>query len=326
MKQKQLFIIIGVLAVLFLASLSWAIVSSSTPEAKALAPEEAKKVAEEYINKNLMPEGSTVVIDGVVRENDLYKMDVNVGQGQVVKSYLTLDGSVFFPQGLVIEKEVAENNTPSTPQIPENIVKADKPEVELFVMSHCPFGTQMEKGMLPVVETLGDKIDFELKFVDYAMHGEKEIQEQLRQYCIQENTPDKLNDYLACFLGEGNSQACLEETSINQSQLNSCVEATDNEYNITSNFENKKNYRGSYPEFAIHKADNEKYGVSGSPTLVINGSQVSTARDSATLLATVCESFNEKPAECETELSSASPSSGFGYNQAAGGGAAAVCE
>ena len=29
--------------------------------------------------------------------------------------------------------------------------KLEKPIVEAFVMSHCPFGTQIEKGMLPVV-------------------------------------------------------------------------------------------------------------------------------------------------------------------------------
>ncbi|MEM2131153.1 MAG: GILT family protein, partial [Candidatus Woesearchaeota archaeon] len=69
--------------------------------------------------------------------------------------------------------------------------KKDKPEVQLFVMSHCPFGTQMEKGILPVVELLGNKIDFKVRFVYYAMHGEVEVKEQLRQYCIQKEQQDK---------------------------------------------------------------------------------------------------------------------------------------
>ncbi|MBU3941884.1 MAG: hypothetical protein KKF74_03150, partial [Nanoarchaeota archaeon] len=47
--------------------------------------------------------------------------------------------------------------------------KKDKPEVELFVMSHCPYGTQIEKGMLPVARLLGDKIDFNIRFCSYAM-------------------------------------------------------------------------------------------------------------------------------------------------------------
>ena len=73
----------------------------------------------------------------------------------------------------------------------QDLVKADKPKVELFVMSHCPYGTQAEKGMIPVVELLKDKISFEVKFVDYAMHGKKELDEQLRQYCIQKEQKAK---------------------------------------------------------------------------------------------------------------------------------------
>jgi len=49
-------------------------------------------------------------------------------------------------------------------------------------MSYCPYGTQIEKGILPVINALGNKIKFSLKFVDYAMHGKKEIDENSRQY------------------------------------------------------------------------------------------------------------------------------------------------
>jgi hypothetical protein len=109
--------------------------------------------------------------------------------------------------------------------------------------------------------------------------------------------------------------------------MDSCVDNVDNEYKIIENFENNVNYKGSYPEFAIHKAENEEYGVSGSPTLVINGSKVSSGRDSATLLATVCAAFEgEAPSECDSELSNSAPSPGFGYNAAASNAtAAATC-
>lgn len=35
-------------------------------------------------------------------------------------------------------------------------------------MSHFPYGTQIEKGMIPVMETLGNKADIGIKFVNYA--------------------------------------------------------------------------------------------------------------------------------------------------------------
>ena len=101
--------------------------------------------------------------------------------------YLTKDGKFFFPQVIDIEemenkkREAEEQANAEKEKAVTEMEKNDKPKVEIYVMSHCPYGTQIEKGMLPVLETLGDKIDFELKFCTYAMHGEKELQEQLRQ-------------------------------------------------------------------------------------------------------------------------------------------------
>jgi len=93
----------------------------------------------------------------------------------------------FIPQLIDMdETENVEGDDAEQPTAPvaEVTNKTDKPEVELFVMSYCPYGTQMEKGILPAFDTLGDTVDAELKFVDYAMHGEKEVKENLRQYCI----------------------------------------------------------------------------------------------------------------------------------------------
>ena len=66
----------------------------------------------------------------------------------------------------------------------------------------------------------------------------------------------------------------------------------------------------------------EKYGVQGSPTLVINGEVVQTGRDSASLLQTICSAFNEQPEACQTELSATSPSPGFGTGTDETGGSA----
>lgn len=206
------------------------------------------------------------------------------------------------------------------------VTKSDKPVVELFVMSHCPYGTQIEKGMLPVVDLLGDKIDFQLKFVDYAMHGQKEIDEELRQYCVeQEYGKDKLIEYLYCFLEDGDNNRCITELSLDNSTINSCVAIADAEYDITEDYNDKSTWRGSYPYFALYAEDNEKYSVQGSPTLIINGASPSAGRDSASLLEAVCYAFNNAPAECSTALSSASPSAGFGFSASTASTTEATC-
>jgi len=206
-----------------------------------------------------------------------------------------------------------------------DLEKQEIPKVELFVMSHCPFGTQIEKGILPVVEALGDKIDFELKFCDYAMHGETELKEELTQYCIQEEQNDKFIDYLTCFLGEGDSASCLTETEIDIDVLGTCVDATDAEYKVMENFADKTTWKGNFPTFNIFKEEVDKYSVGGSPTFVLNEVNVPTGRSAAALLDAICQGFSEKPDECNTELSTANPTPGFGFDETAAAGTDAQC-
>lgn len=200
--------------------------------------------------------------------------------------------------------------------------KTDKPLVELFVMSHCPFGTQIEKGILPVAKTLGDKIDFQIKFTDYAMHGETELREQLAQYCIQKEQPEKFFAYLEAFLVEGDSDSSLEQSGVNKDKLLSCIDKTDKEFKVLENFNKKIGFKGTYPGFEIFKADNAKYNVAGSPTLVINGTQNESGRDSNSLLKSICSAFNNAPEECDLELSAATPAPGFGTEVQSGAASA----
>lgn len=52
-------------------------------------------------------------------------------------------------------------------------------------MSYCPYGLQAEKMFLPVYDLLKNKAEMGIYFVNYIMHDKKEIDENLREYCIQ---------------------------------------------------------------------------------------------------------------------------------------------
>ena len=68
--------------------------------------------------------------------------------------------------------------------------------------------------------------------------------------------------------------------------------------------------------YAEDSALSQEYGVSGSPTLVVNGVIASSGRDSQRYLNAVCGSFNTPPEVCVTaEVSSASPAPGFGWDE-----------
>jgi len=295
--------------------------------AKKISSDEAAKKVVDFLNSNPMIDGEVALVSAK-EEGQFHQITLSY-QEQQIPVYTTLDGEFLVGNPVSLtkvagqqERGTQDNNQPAADT---GVPKTDKPYVELFVMSHCPFGTQIEKGILPVVTLLGNKIDFEIKFVNYAMHGEKEVLEQLNQYCIQMEQNDKYLNYLRCFLEDGDGEACLTKEKIDKTKLAACTQKADKEFAIKDNLADKSKWMsGRFPQFNTHKAENEKYGVRGSPTLVINGKQVNSGRDPASLLKVVCASFNSPPAECQNSLSSATPSPGFGWSATAADSAAAA--
>ncbi|EKE25626.1 MAG: hypothetical protein ACD_5C00094G0005 [uncultured bacterium] len=294
-----------------------------------IGPEAIKAKVEKFV-KDQVPETSKIEIKEAVTEGQLYKVTVSVDK-QEIPVYVTRDGKKLAQAQAVIDLDGAKTNDSAsqaqTPEKTEAEQKSDQPTVDLFVMSFCPYGTQIEKGMLPVVETLGNKIKFNLKFVDYAMHGQTEIDENLRQYCIQKTQQLKLDNYLKCFLkkGEGTSDACMKTAGVNVAQIKGCMTEADKQFAINETAKDKSKWdNNQFPPFNVDKEDNDKFGVQGSPTLVVNGTTISSGRDSASLLKAVCSGFTNQPKECSKQLSSTAPAPGFGEGAASTTGAAAA--
>lgn len=81
---------------------------------KELSLEEAKVKAEQFINDNFMEASSTVKIGSI--EDDpqtgLYKFSIDLGDGQLVDSYISKDGKKLFPQAYdmkELEKTINED-------------------------------------------------------------------------------------------------------------------------------------------------------------------------------------------------------------------------
>jgi hypothetical protein len=269
-------------------------------------PEQVNK-AMEYINEMVREEGQTASLISWKEEGGLYKIDFKIGEQQY-QSFLTKDGKYLFPYGI----NLAEFK-------PVKVEKRERPDVKLFVMSYCPFGLQMEKALLPVWKLLKDKADFGIYFVDYIMHDKKEIDENLRQYCIQKENVEKYLAYLECFVKKGSEENlevyknCLEESGIDENKLNSCIEETDKKYRVTELYNDQSTWRGGrYPPFNVHEDLNEKYRVGGSPTLVINDTVVRVARSPEKVKEAICDAFLNPPEECNQKLPENFTSPGFG--------------
>lgn len=252
--------------------------------------------------------------------------------GFFVLGAIMLKGGLPGTQVASTDNAYAVNTTPpsvatvadaaNTPPAPTNVPKTDKPQVDLFIMTHCPYGLQEQKAYIPVAELLSKKANMAVKFVSYAMHGKKEVDDNTTEYCIQKEQNSKYLSFLKCFTASanGDTQGCLDQAGINKNQLNSCIAATDKQFQITAEYNNQSHWlSGQFPLYNINKDENDKYGVQGSPTLVINGTQVEVARSPEAIKQAICNSFNNPPAECSQSLSTVQASPGFGTAQAAAG-------
>jgi hypothetical protein len=253
--------------------------------------------------------------ESVQEVSGIYQVNINY-QGQTIPLYITKDGKNVITSLNPTTTET--KNTSTSSDTNTEVPKTSKPTVELYVFTYCPYGTQMEKAIIPAVKLLGDSINFKIRQIG-AMHGDHEKLEAERQLCIEKLYPTKLLSYIEKFVNDSTIGACNGDATcltpklvniygplgIDASKVNSCI-ASDGEtmYNAEVTNANAK-------------------GVSGSPTLIINGVTSSAARNAEAIKGAICSAFSSVPSLCSTTLSTASPSAGFGSSE--GSASSASC-
>lgn len=289
---------------------------------EGLSSQQAAEKAINYINQNMLQQGTIASLVNVTEEGGVYKFRLKIGENEY-DSYVTKDGKLLFTEGINLEQK--STSAQEGGEATGEIQKRDTPDVKLFVMSYCPYGLQAQKMFLPVYDLLKEKAEMGVYFVNYIMHEKQEIDENLRQYCIQKEEKEKYYDYLSCFVKEGDKEEgfekCLTEAKIDREKTNSCISQTDQKYKITQMYNDKSTWlNGNFPKFDVHTDLNEKYGVRGSPTIVINDKVVEVStRSPEKFKETICQAFNSPPAECSQALSDTAFSPGFGLEQGVSG-------
>jgi protein-disulfide isomerase len=342
---------IAVLAILLLASVftsGFDVIKPNTQTGQGnetgtqkLSDAVLKSKLETYINQNLLGDGYTAEVTKFETYDDHIQLaTLNIKQGssvlQTAQAYITNDGnSMFLGEAIRLNESVTppdnQNNDP-TGQTETEVVKAEKPKAQAFVMAFCPYGLQFLKAYVPVMELLGDKADLEIHFVDYAMHGKDEIDGNSYIYCVQKEEKAKLNAYLRCFLESGDYTACVATANINSTKIDTCVSQLDTQYNLTGMFNDQSTWAsGYYPLYPVETDLNDQYGVRGSPTFVLNGEQVAMTsanknlRSAEELKKVICSSFITPPAECDTALRTETEAAGLGAVASGTSTSAASC-
>jgi 2-hydroxychromene-2-carboxylate isomerase len=209
------------------------------------------------------------------------------------------------------------------------VTKGDnKPQIDFYVMSYCPYGNIAEEAIEPVYQLLGNKAEFNPHYVIYSnyqgggpnfcldeddlycsMHGVQELNQGLRELCVDKYMGTKA--YFE-FVLEMN-KAC------NSNNADTCWEAVAKKLNLdTSKIKDcEKNEWKTIlaEELKLNKA----LGVSGSPTVFVEGAAYAGGRSPADYAQSLCAGFDSPPSECSAS-SIASLGSGTASPAASAGG------
>lgn len=285
---------------MFVVILSGCVDQGDAPSSDAaLTKEEISAKAQSLVEKDLNG-AATVKIANVTEERGLYKLAIVLsagGKDAVFTSYSTKDGKLFFAQAIDVEKALNAPDLPDTQtQEPaQEPVKSDKPTIQLFVMSQCPYGVQAENAIKPVLDTLKGKVKFELKFIANrnadgsfsSLHGQAEVDENLRQVCAMNVYPNYM-DYVICRNANIRStdwESCATKNGMSATVIKACAEGKEGEGLLAKN---------------IELADT--LGVGGSPTILVNSQAYPGARTAESFQSYICNAFNTPPAECGTAI------------------------
>lgn len=245
-------------------------------ELKTISLEEATNKVVSIVNKYFVPKKDATLSGNSVKESGLYKVNLNINNNSQY-FYLTKDGALLiFPNGFIDIAQFEETAKKQKEMQKEEIPKTQRPTVELFVMSLCPYGIKAEKEILPVIKSFDDRVDFKIKFIVnvkgstidevVSMHGNSESREDARQAAIMKYYSDKFQSYIEKI----DKNSCV--ISCGAVKLEDYWKRAAQELGMDV----KKIESFAYGQEGINllkqnETDARKYEVSASPTMIING-------------------------------------------------------
>jgi predicted DsbA family dithiol-disulfide isomerase len=184
--------------------------------------------------------------------------------------------------------------------------------IQLFVMSWCPYGNTAEIAMKELLDAMPELNFIGLRFIASdtgngtfgSMHGQGEVQEDLRQVCVMKYYNSKLFNYLLCI--DANSshsgdiwQSCAGNNSIDVAKIRNCSTGDEGKALLKENIQLSNSL-----------------GIYSSPTLIFNNDTIVSNTLSAEQMKEVACSYNPALIGCNKTLSgqgnTGTPSGGCG--------------
>lgn len=193
-------------------------------------------------------------------------------------------------------KDSTTRNTIKKPSSPGN--NGETVKLDFYVMSQCPYGTQVLDAIAPVLEEVGDSVDFTVDYIAKktgsgfdSLHGQTEVDGNIIQLCAMKHESEDYAymDMIVCMDETyrnipNNWEACADEAGLDVDTLRECYEGDEGVQLL---------------EESIKRAD--EVGASGSPTIYLNGESYVGGRGSRDFLRAICNSLKgSKPQACSS--------------------------
>lgn len=179
----------------------------------------------------------------------------------------------------------------------------DPVELQFYVMSQCPYGTQVMDAIAPVLKTLGGNVDFKVDFIANenadgsfsSLHGEPEVQGNIVQLCAAKYEPEKYMDMIVCMDQNmqqipDNWESCAQSNGLDVATIKSCYEGEEGKDLLSESIVNS-----------------QQANAQGSPTIYLNGKPYQGGRTSADFMRAICANLdgvsacNDIP-KCSTDI------------------------
>lgn len=200
---------------------------------------------------------------------------------------------------------------PTAAETNKSTKDGEKIKIELFVMSQCPFGVAAEKALLPLIKKYGDRLAFSLYFIAqneemkkeveksgakptggggcsgdpsqgkgpfYSLHGQPEVDEDIRQAIMAKYFPAKYLDYILCRAEnykdekENAWEKCAVDAGIDLKRVKELAAGKETADIFDAN---------------IQKAWG--LGIGSSPTILINGKRYAGNVETNSLMRAICK-------------------------------------
>lgn len=157
--------------------------------------------------------------------------------------------------------------------------RSPKPVMDLYVMSHCPFGIRAEDIILGFIGNFDSHVKLHVRYIvskqgtnGYtSLHGPTELDEDLHQIAIQKLFDSKFFTYLACYNTSLNRDKCLNQAGIDKKAVDAFVSSGQAQAILNKDFNMT-----------------EDLGIVASPTLYINSKRYDGAMQPGHLIRAVC--------------------------------------